>query len=1152
MVYSDSESESEDEPPLKKKKKNEYLSEEAIADESDEDEQEYLESIERDEENRSKCFIDDSNEEIVDRNLYRLLENENLLKVENRSQDEEGEEDYEDNMGEDEILDDDDLEELNEINMYGLDKKDDKSKEDMDKDLDKMGMNISETSRKKFLKNINKELINSENIDGNCTFYSIINSLYYLKTGKIMLIKDERVVEEAIGIDIMQKIYEYKDRLRYCRQKDVIKYLHELNNDLQSVGVCINLFKLKPKERYIFNNWSKVCYRMKNVKVKKMVISMVDTLLLGSIKTKLLYQNNTKLNKDLIVNLVVVPSKTGGNEADVAFIKDVSSLFKVSSKRPNRPVAAEKGYLCEQCMGFKYNKTLYENHVKVCLGANVPIYTFDNSKIINFKNSIKHLPHPFTVYYDLETTCGQNGRNMKIISYCYGISFSEEIRQKMKLNNMYEYRAINQNFEELSNYHLPEIIMRYIEVKDLNLLKKSITNIVNKSANCMERHCALEVFLIIKWVRKMLTNILIPIHDKLSNSEINIFKKNNNVDKCCVCDVTLTNDNEILNKETVDYIAKTEYIRLYSNVGFFNVLEDEYLRKVNEAVCNAIALFEIPKIYRIHEDIEDIKLNDLGADIQEYLVKNKIKDVWGFINGVLGKYKETADLAVEGKEKVNWKDYIIDYEYKRITGLSVGPSKTFLEEINKALEDTVVIHHCHYSGNIYGYAHKNCNSALQSQNQIPVKVYAHNASNFDLLFLVKGFKLSDYGNDKIQINGKPNSIKSVKIGNIQWNDTLSFFQASLDDLSKSAIEKEKEWIKYDTNNMLLQTMGKRYEKLSKNEQEEILEIMVSKGAIPYDMFITGNELQYEDFPDKLSFISSLKKAEIEDEVYDRMKRLWNILKLKNIGELVSLYNYADVIILTCLAQNRFNTLRQKAGQIEPKAYSSTCTFTGNAMLKQSKITINKAPNLKCLEAFEKSIVGGYTSTPIRISFNTSLISNEGIDLLLPDENNKVSKKKVFTSVLKLDQINQYGMAMTKPLPKGGIREQKINGDFDIEKYLDEYNEESKVGHMFKVVIELPQSGINLDLNTQYCPVFSKSEISPKELSPYQIFTKKKTGKNGKILTIQTTNKIISNLGKQEVYLYIESLIFLRKIGWCIVKVKEHYTFLQERDTYKNM
>ena len=223
-----------------------------------------------------------------------------------------------------------------------------------------------------------------------------------------------------------------------------------------------------------------------------------------------------------------------------------------------------------------------------------------------------------------------------------------------------------------------------------------------------------------------------------------------------------------------------------------------------------------------------------------------------------------------------------------------------MEQLNTAIEDTVVIHHCHYSGYIYGYAHKSCNSSLQCQYQIPVKVYAHNASNFDLIFMVKGFKLSDYGDDKIKVNGKPSSIKNVSIGiGMQWCDTISFFPASLDELSKSAIEKEKKCIKYDTNKMLIQTMYERYENLTKNDQDEILEIMVSKGAIPYDMFITGNELEYNFFPDKLSFTSSLKQCEIDDKVYDRMKRLWNILKLRMIKKIkVNWYHYITTLTLS--------------------------------------------------------------------------------------------------------------------------------------------------------------------------------------------------------------------------------------------------------------
>ena len=254
--------------------------------------------------------------------------------------------------------------------------------------------------------------------------------------------------------------------------------------------------------------------------------------------------------------------------------------------------------------------------------------------------------------------------------------------------------------------------------------------------------------------------------------------------------------------------------------------------------------------------------------------------------------------------------------------------------------------------------------------------------------------MSDYGCDKINITGTANHVKSVTIGKTTWSDTINFFPASLDALSKSAVEKEQEWIWNDTERILKQScVAKRYEKLSKNDKEEVLKIMLNKGAIPYDMFKTGSEVNYEYFPSKLSFISSLKQSEVDDVVYGRMKRLWSLLSLKNIGELLALYNYCDVIILTCLAQNRFNALRKKGGDNDPKNYSSTCSFTGAVMLRNSKIVLKPAPDLKSLEAFEKVIVGGYTSTPIRISFNSTLFGEDGLILSLPNENNILSSKK---------------------------------------------------------------------------------------------------------------------------------------------------------------
>ena len=89
---------------------------------------------------------------------------------------------------------------------------------------------------------------------------------------------------------------------------------------------------------------------------------------------------------------------------------------------------------------------------------------------------------------------------------------------------------------------------------------------------------------------------------------------------------------------------------------------------------------------------------------------------------------------------------------------------------------------------------------------------------------------------KIYVTGNANHVISVSIGNTKWSDTLNYFQTSLDELGKSSIEKEKIWIKEDTKKMLLESpVADRYEALTDEDKEIVLEIMLNKGAIPYDM-----------------------------------------------------------------------------------------------------------------------------------------------------------------------------------------------------------------------------------------------------------------------------------------------------------------------------
>ena len=438
---------------------------------------------------------------------------------------------------------------------------------------------------------------------------------------------------------------------------------------------------------------------------------------------------------------------------------------------------------------------------------------------------------------------------------------------------------------ELSTYHLPECIMRFVNKTDLTILKNSITDITNKVQNSMERHCALEIYMVIKWCKSML-KVLTSANCNLPKYQVKDYRIKNPIKtnlKCVICDLNISTPGT-LNKELVKSVAKEEFMRLYSNIGLFNMPEEEYLSNCVKVLENVILLSDLPRVNRsTNGNMEMIK--ERFCKIYQYFLKNEIEDVQKFINKVMEEYKEalTGEFFLmkssrereeieENIKNMMWKDALVDYSYKRLIGFNIPPSQIWLQSIAALLEDDMVIHHCHYSGHIYGYAHKSCNSKLRIQTEIPVKVYAHNASNFDLLFMVKGFKLSDYGCNKINITGTANNIKSVNIGKTTWSDTINFFPASLDALSKSAVKKEQEWIWSDTERILKQScVAERYLKLSKKDKEEVLKIMLNKGAIPYDMFKNGSEVNYAFFPSKISFVSSLKQSEVDDEVYERMK-----------------------------------------------------------------------------------------------------------------------------------------------------------------------------------------------------------------------------------------------------------------------------------------
>ena len=106
-------------------------------------------------------------------------------------------------------------------------------------------------------------------------------------------------------------------------------------------------------------------------------------------------------------------------------------------------------------------------------------------------------------------------------------------------------------------------------------------------------------------------------------------------------------------------------------------------------------------------------------------------------------------------------------------------------------------------------------------------------------------------------------------------------------------------------------------------------------------------------------------------------------------------------------------------------------------------------------------------------------------------------KRFSSKIIKMDENNQYGQAMTKPLPCGCIKKKKkVLSLEELPALLKSVTLDDNIGHIFTLDMEL--SDINpktLLFNETYLPIFEKNkEISQHKRSTSQIMSRKQKKK----------------------------------------------------------
>ena len=200
--------------------------------------------------------------------------------------------------------------------------------------------------------------------------------------------------------------------------------------------------------------------------------------------------------------------------------------------------------------------------------------------------------------------------------------------------------------------------------------------------------------------------------------------------------------------------------------------------------------------------------------------------------------------------------------------------------------------------------------------------------------------------------------------------------------------------------------------------------------------------------------------------------------MRNLGDLNDLYNMQDVILLCELIENRFQLMHEKFG-FNPRKINSASTLSGCVQRDQSKVLIALPTCYEHAEVFEKSLIGGFSCVNTRIGFDSEVMlpsytkqeyAKMNIDQSFKaykNQNFKIGYKLkmpwdkfykdycIISKIIKFDENNQYGHAMTKPMPIGSIKEKEADW-LKFNLLLEKVDLDDEIGHLFLVDIEFDQ------------------------------------------------------------------------------------------------
>ena len=109
-------------------------------------------------------------------------------------------------------------------------------------------------------------------------------------------------------------------------------------------------------------------------------------------------------------------------------------------------------------------------------------------------------------------------------------------------------------------------------------------------------------------------------------------------------------------------------------------------------------------------------------------------------------------------------------------------------------------------------------------------------------------------------------------------------------------------------------------RLSNNDINKLI-LLLRKGVYPYEYMDSWETFDETELWNKESFYSELNKEDITDEDHAHAQKVWEVFKIKNLGEYHDLYVQSDTLLLTDVFQD-FRKLCMKIYELDPAYFLS--------------------------------------------------------------------------------------------------------------------------------------------------------------------------------------------------------------------------------------